>query len=36
MGRAARQYMQGRSFEAAFDETWEIFSRLNGKNPAAA
>jgi glycosyltransferase involved in cell wall biosynthesis len=28
MGRAARHYMESRSFEAAFDETWEMFGVL--------
>jgi glycosyltransferase involved in cell wall biosynthesis len=25
MGKAARRYMEGRSFEAAFDETWRMY-----------
>jgi glycosyltransferase involved in cell wall biosynthesis len=29
MGRAARDYMENRSFEAAFDETWKMFGALN-------
>ena len=29
MGQAARQYMENRSFEAAFDQTWEMFGSVN-------
>jgi glycosyltransferase involved in cell wall biosynthesis len=29
MGQAARQYMENRSFEAAFDRTWEMFGDVN-------
>jgi glycosyltransferase involved in cell wall biosynthesis len=36
MGKAARRYMESRSFEAAFDETWEMFGALNADKMAAA
>ncbi|MFO7714547.1 glycosyltransferase [Desulfosarcina sp.] len=29
MGRAARRYTQNRSFEAAFNQTWEMFGKVN-------
>ena len=29
MSREARKYMENRSFEAAFDETWKMFGALN-------
>jgi glycosyltransferase involved in cell wall biosynthesis/predicted metal-dependent phosphoesterase TrpH len=29
MGRAARDYMENRSFEAAFEETWKMFGSVN-------
>lgn len=32
MGHAARQYMQDRSFKSAFNETWEMFGRVNAKD----
>jgi glycosyltransferase involved in cell wall biosynthesis len=36
MGLEARKYMQSRSFEAAFDKTWEMFGTLNADKVAAA
>jgi glycosyltransferase involved in cell wall biosynthesis len=36
MGRAARDYMENRSFETAFDETWKMFSALNANKMAIA
>jgi glycosyltransferase involved in cell wall biosynthesis len=30
MGRAARQYMEDRSFERAFDQTWDMYEHLHG------
>ena len=35
MGRAARDYMENRSFEAAFDETWKMFGSVNSEKQAA-
>jgi glycosyltransferase involved in cell wall biosynthesis len=35
MGRAARNYMEDRSFEAAFDKTWKLFGDLNANKIAA-
>jgi glycosyltransferase involved in cell wall biosynthesis len=35
MGRAARDYMQHRSFEAAFDETWKMFGSVNTQKRGA-
>lgn len=36
MGKAARRYMENRSFEAAFSQTWETFSRVNTDKLAVA
>jgi len=36
MGLEARKYMQSRSFEAAFDKTWEMFGTLNADKVATA
>ena len=36
MGQAARQYMENRSFEAAFDKTWEMFGNVNTTKQAVA
>jgi glycosyltransferase involved in cell wall biosynthesis/predicted metal-dependent phosphoesterase TrpH len=36
MGHAARQYMENRSFEAAFDKTWEMFGSVNAIKQAVA
>jgi glycosyltransferase involved in cell wall biosynthesis len=36
MGQAARQYMESRSFEAAFDKTWEMFGSVNAIKQAVA
>ena len=36
MGRAAREYMEDRSFEAAFNETWKMFGTLNADKMAMA
>lgn len=36
MGQAARQYMDNRSFEAAFDKTWEMFGSVNAQKQAIA
>ena len=36
MGKAARQYMENRSFEAAFDKTWEMFGSVNAQKQAVA
>jgi len=30
MGAAAREYMESRSFQAAFDETWKLYDRAAG------
>ena len=35
MGQAAREYMEKRSFEAAFDKTWKLFGDLNANKMAA-
>lgn len=31
MGRSARRYLEKRSFEAAFDKTWELFGSVNAQ-----
>jgi hypothetical protein len=31
MGRAARHCMEDRSFEAAFNETWDMYGRINAE-----
>ncbi|BBO81815.1 glycosyl transferase [Desulfosarcina ovata subsp. sediminis] len=36
MGRAARKYMESRSFETAFDKTWELFGMVNAQKQALA
>jgi glycosyltransferase involved in cell wall biosynthesis len=36
MGQAARRYTQNRSFEAAFDETWDMFGSVNAEKVAMA
>jgi glycosyltransferase involved in cell wall biosynthesis len=36
MGQAARQYMESRSFEAAFDKTWDMFGSVNAIKQAVA
>ena len=36
MGLAARRYMENRSFEAAFDKTWEMFGSVNEQKQAVA
>lgn len=36
MGKAARNAMESRSFEAAFDQTWEMFRRVNTDKLAVA
>ena len=36
MGKAARQYMENRSFEAAFDKTWKMFGSVNALKQAVA
>lgn len=36
MGQAARRYMESRSFEAAFNETWDIFGAVNAEKQASA
>jgi glycosyltransferase involved in cell wall biosynthesis len=35
MGQAARDYMEDRSFEAAFNQTWKLFGDLNANKMAA-
>jgi glycosyltransferase involved in cell wall biosynthesis len=35
MGRAARRYTENRSFEAAFNQTWEMFGRVNAVRQTA-
>ena len=35
MGLAAREYMESRSFKAAFDQTWEMFGMLNAQKQQA-
>ena len=35
MGLAARKYMENRSFEAAFDETWKMFGMINAQKQQA-
>ena len=27
MGKAARRYMEGRSFESAFEQTWKMYEK---------
>ncbi|WP_319405105.1 glycosyltransferase [uncultured Desulfosarcina sp.] len=34
MGQAARRYMEDRSFEAAFNETWKMFGTINAGRQA--
>ncbi len=34
MGKAARHYMENRSFEAAFNETWDMYGIVNAKKEA--
>ena len=34
MGKNARSYMEDRSFEAAFNETWEMFGSINAEKQA--
>lgn len=36
MGLSARQHMENRSFEAAFDKTWEMFGSVNSQRQAVA
>ena len=36
MGQHARSYMENRSFDAAFNETWKMFGSLNAKKQAMA
>lgn len=36
MGQVARQYMESRSFEAAFDKTWDMFGSVNAIKQAVA
>ena len=36
MGQSARRYMESRSFEAAFNETWKMFGSLNVEKRAMA
>ncbi len=35
MSMAARQYMESRSFETAFDKTWELFGMVNAQKKQA-
>jgi glycosyltransferase involved in cell wall biosynthesis len=36
MGKAARQAMENRSFDAAFSQTWEMFGQVNGSKLSMA
>jgi glycosyltransferase involved in cell wall biosynthesis len=36
MGRAARRHSNDRSFEAAFDETWQMFGNVDAQKKAMA
>ncbi|MBR9986664.1 MAG: glycosyltransferase [Desulfosarcina sp.] len=36
MGRSARRYMEDRSFEAAFDETWDMYGAVNSEKRSMA